>query len=118
MSKKKDGLVKQENNKEKPATGFHTNPERINKKGRPPAGESWAEILREIGEEIHPKTGKPFKEAVSRKIWNKAVGGDTQSIKEIMNRMDGMPKQSHEVEGNVTFVIDKSLGQKGGEPKE
>ena len=92
--------------------GFQDNPQNINRKGRPPAGESWADILRQIGEEIHPKTGKPFKEAVSRKIWSKAVGGDVQSMKEIMNRMDGMPKQQSEIEGIVNVFLHDSLKQK------
>ncbi len=115
MDKKKDGLVKQGNNKKKPATGFHTNPERINKKGRPPAGESWAEILRQIGEEVDPKSGKQFKEAVGRKVWKLCLEGNVNVIKELFNRMDGMPlrhvditSDGEKIESPVIFTPKRS----------
>lgn len=115
MAKKKKtkNAVKQRSNSKKKATKASWKPGQSgNPKGRPPAGESWAEILRQVGEETYPRTGKPFKEAVSRKIWNMAAAGDIQSIKEIMNRMDGMPQQNLGVEGSLTVVIDKSLEKK------
>lgn len=90
--------------------GFQDNPQNINKKGRPPRGWSWAEILEEVAEQVEPKSGKKFKELVSKRIWVKAVNGDMSAMKEIMNRMDGFPKSSTDVtsdgekiEGIVVF---------------
>lgn len=58
--------------------------------GRPKS--YFGKILAEIGEEIEPKTGKPFKQLVSRRLWVDAVNGNINAIKEIINRLDGLPQ--------------------------
>ena len=63
-----------------------------NPKGRPPKGWAWAELLEDVGEEIEEKSGKKFKELVSRRLWAESVSGNVQAIKDLMNRMDGLPK--------------------------
>jgi len=65
-----------------------------NPQGRPPLNWSWAELLREVGEEIEPKSGKQFKSLVSKRLWIECVNGNVGAIKELFNRMEGMPKQS------------------------
>lgn len=65
-----------------------------NPKGRPKREWTWAGLLEEIGENVEPKSKKKFKELVGRKLWVMAANGDAVAIKEIFNRMDGMPKQS------------------------
>ncbi|KKM27880.1 hypothetical protein LCGC14_1570250, partial [marine sediment metagenome] len=52
-----------------------------------------------------------FKALVSKRIWVKAANGDIMAIKEIFNRMDGMPKQSTDVTatGSFTVIIDEVL---------
>lgn len=80
--------------------GFASHPENINREGRPPAGWSWAELLRDMGEEIEPKTGKQFKQLVTKRIWLECVNGNVGAIKELFNRMEGMPKQNMDLNVN------------------
>lgn len=80
--------------------------------GRPKKGNTWADILEEVGEQIEKKSGKTFKSLVSKRLWVECVNGNVTAIKELMNRMDGMPKQNVGVEGSVTVLIDKSLEKK------
>lgn len=68
-----------------------------NPNGRPPAGFSWAETLREVGEEIEPTTGKKYRELVSRRIWLECVNGNVGAIKELFNRMEGLPRAVSDV---------------------
>jgi len=83
-----------------------------NPKGRPPAGWSWAELLREAGEEIDKKSGKPFKELVSKKLWKKCMEGDVRAIKELMNRMDGMPLQKVEAKVRGDLIVRQTTYKK------
>lgn len=88
-----------------------------NPNGRPKREWTWSGILEEVGEQIEPKSGKKFKELVSKRLWLKAVNGDTVAIKEIMNRMDGMPKQAIEHEGEVkTLIVFDLDGKEETEP--
>ena len=64
-----------------------------NPNGRPKREWTWSGLLEEIGERVEPKSQRQFKELVGMKLWIKAANGDTLAIKEIFNRMDGMPKQ-------------------------
>lgn len=95
----------------KPVAGFNANPQNINRKGAPKRKWTWAGLLEEVGEEIEPKSKKKFKDLVSKKLWIKAVNGDIVATKEILNRMDGMPKQATEIEGEIHFTIDSSFKQ-------
>jgi hypothetical protein len=61
--------------------------------GRPKKDWTWAKLLERVGEEIEPKSGKKFKELVSRRLWLECVNGNLIAIKELFNRMDGMPMQ-------------------------
>jgi len=95
--------VKQQKNsdskeqKEPKKTGFQLFPENINRNGRPPKSWSWAELLEDVGEEIEEKTGKKFKHLVSKRLWFECINGNVGAIKELFNRMEGMPKQSTDI---------------------
>lgn len=82
----------------------------INRKGRPPTGNAWAELLRAVGEEKEPKTGKKFKELVSKRLWIECVNGNIGAIRELFNRMEGLPKQAIKHEGSeeepITIVFE------------
>ena len=52
----------------------------------------FGQILSDIGDEIETKSGKKFKELVSRRLWVDAVNGNTNAIREIINRLDGLPQ--------------------------
>lgn len=72
----------------KPKAGFDTNPQNINKKGRPKKGHSITETIREM------MTEKPeIKRALSTKILDMAMKGDITAMKTIWQYMDGMPVQ-------------------------
>lgn len=83
-----------------PTTGFHTNPERINKKGAPKREWTWAGLLEAVGEEVEEKSGKKFKDLVSKRLWVDAVNGSLGAQKEILNRMDGFPIATQHIAGS------------------
>jgi len=87
-------------NYNKPTVGFHTNPERRNN-GRTPREWTWKGLLEQASEEMIDlknedgevvSKGK-LKDIVAKRVWKMAANGDIQAIKEIFNRMDGMPVQ-------------------------
>lgn len=78
-----------------PTAGFNKNPGNINKKGRPKREWTWAGLLEQAAEET--KDAKTRKQIVTEKLYELAEKGDMTAIKEVMNRTDGMPKQSTDV---------------------
>lgn len=79
--------------------GFASHPENINRKGRPPRGWTWVDLLEEVGEEVEEKTGKKYKHLVSKRLWVECANGNISAIKELMNRTDGLPKQVLDIKG-------------------
>lgn len=71
--------------------------------GRPKRGWNWAKLFEEaVDEELTTKDGKmtaQAKQFIVKKLVRMAVDGDMTAVKEIINRMDGMPKQSTEIGG-------------------
>lgn len=67
--------------------------------GRPKKDWTWSGLLEKVGEEIEPKTGKPFKELVSKRLWIDAINGNLGAIKEIFNRTEGLPIAKQEITG-------------------
>jgi len=55
--------------------------------------------LIELAMEEESETGIPYKKIVYTKLVSMAKAGDIQAIKEINNRLDGMPKQTTELTG-------------------
>lgn len=63
-----------------------------NPNGRPKREWTWAGLIEDAMEE-QDETGIPYKKTVTRKLRQLAKAGDITAIKEVMNRMDGMPTQ-------------------------
>lgn len=101
-------------NHNKPTTGFHTNPDRINKNGRPKAEWTWSGLLKEMMDESE-EDGEPVKVKVARALKLKAYEGDVVAIKEIGNRVEGLPKQVIEQNGtldvNLTSLTEEQLDE-------
>lgn len=87
-----------------PTNGFNKNPENINRGGRPKAPWTWAGLIREALEEID-EGGEQVKKKVSKSLVLKAIEGDVQALKEIGNRIDGMPKQEIDAKGDINIYI-------------
>lgn len=66
----------------------------INRSGRPPIGDSWADLIKKAGELIDPMTKKQFKVLVVEQLYLKASRGDISAIREIFDRTDGKPKMA------------------------
>ena len=92
--------------------------------GRKKRDWTWSGLLEKVGEEVEPKSGQKFKELVSRRIWIEAVNGNMIAIKEITNRMDGMPAQTNILAGDgvspltIRIVDDKPYDTNRVEHKE
>lgn len=71
--------------------------------GRPKREWTWASLFEEAMEEEMAEATKgkknKIKKIITKKLAKMAMDGDMQAIKEITNRMDGMPKQSTEIGG-------------------
>ena len=80
-------------NHNKPTAGFNKNPNNINKNGRPKREWTWAGLIEEQMEKVGPDK-KAVKEAVAASLIAKALEGDVAAIKEVGNRIDGMPQQA------------------------
>ena len=76
-----------------PTAGFNSNPQNINKDGRPKRDWTVAGLIEQAMEE-EDETGVPYKKAVYNKLVSLAKNGDVMAIKEVNNRLDGMPSQS------------------------
>jgi len=89
-------------------TGAAANPN-----GRPKKNWTWAGLYEQAAEEELKTTDGQIKEKakvfIAKKLVRMAVDGDIAAIKEITNRMDGMPKQTGD--HNVTIVTPILGGQ-------
>ena len=95
------------NTRDKKPTGFQLNPDNINRKGRPKVDDSWAGILRRIGQSnsVHvilkdregkekeffaeAPEGKTIKEAVAGMLYASALNGNHVVANLIMERTEG-----------------------------
>lgn len=96
-----------------PVNGFDKRPDDGNKNGRPPREWTWKGLLEEAAEEVIElknnegvvvSQGK-LREVVTKRVWNMAANGDMTAIKEIMNRMDGMPAQTLNHDGEIKIDL-------------
>lgn len=87
--------------------GFHTHPDRINKKGRPKLPDL-KEIMAEIlGEE---KDGKTALEAIVAKLRQLAAQGNIKAAEVLLSRGYGLPRQHVEHSGELTTInIQKTI---------
>jgi hypothetical protein len=66
-----------------------------NPAGRPPGSVSIVEGIKNKLMEIEPENKKTYLEMFLNKLFAKAIGeGDQQLMRDIINRIDGMPKQT------------------------
>lgn len=75
--------------------------------GRPEGSVSIVEGIKRKLLEIEPANKKTYLELFLSKLFLKAIKeGDTSLIRDIINRVDGMPKQNTEISGglNVTEI--------------
>lgn len=92
--------------------GFHTDPDRINKAGRPKGSKNLSTILREmLDEEVdvvidNKKERRSFQEVIVRKLIKKANDGDMRAITEIFDRIEGKAKQEikHEIQRGILNI--------------
>ena len=78
--------------------------ETLNPNGRPKRDWTVAGLIEQAMEE-EDETGVPYKKAVYNKLVSLAKNGDVAAIKEVNNRLDGMPKQTLEHEGGLDIRL-------------
>lgn len=88
----------------KPVAGFNVNPQNINREGRPKAEWTMSAMYREALEEAD-EAGVPKYKILAKKLIEKANEGDVVAIKELNNRIDGMPAQTVNNNGTITHNV-------------
>jgi hypothetical protein len=71
----------------KPSTGFQDHPENINRKGRPPKGQTLTEVL----------LSKKPKEEIADLIIELLNQRDPSTLRFVYNHIDGLPKARQEI---------------------
>ena len=92
-----------------PTNGFDKHPENINRKGRPPKGQTITEAIKEILEREPPETpGRIYKLIFAEAMVKSAITGNPAAMRLLMNYCDGMPvqKQILSTEDDEPFVIE------------
>lgn len=82
--------------------------------GRPKSPWTFKGLYEEAMEELLSTVdGKTIeaKRAVAKRIVKMAVEGDINAMREIANRVEGLPKQSVETSGSITVSFDPALKQ-------
>lgn len=79
--------------------GFEANPQNINKKCAPKKEWTMTGLIKASLEESNEK-GISYKVVITNKLRELAMRGDMQAIKEITNRLDGMPTQKTDLTTN------------------
>ena len=91
---------------------FTKNDPRINRKGRPKKGSSFADALRyEVDQMKEQPDGKGKELAlrgIAKKVLELATNGDIQAIKLVAAYLDGLPRQS--VDTTLTGNMNISIG--------
>lgn len=80
----------------KTSTSFKPNDPKINRNGRPKREWTVAGLIEEAMEEQDEK-GISYKQIVYRRLVELARRGDMLAVKEINNRLDGMPAQKTDI---------------------
>ncbi len=81
-----------------------------NPKGRPKGSFSLVTLLKKKLEQMPGGKNKTYAEYFIDRVLNKAIkDGDVSMMRDVLNRVDGMPKQNHEVGGvggkDITFKV-------------
>ncbi len=75
-----------------------------NPHGAPKRTWTWAEELTKAVEE-HDKNGTPIKEIIAKTLVRETNKGNVQAMKLLLDRMDGLPKQSLEHSGEINSSV-------------
>ena len=76
-----------------------------NPSGRPKREWTWSGELEKALNEVDPESGITYKELVSKSLIKAARKGDSHATKILMDRMDGMPSQPLEHEGEIKQTV-------------
>ena len=68
-----------------------------NPAGRPKKEWTWSGLIRDIGEENPENSVLQNKDIAIKALWAKSKRGDVMALKEIGNRLDGLPQQKVDV---------------------
>lgn len=80
----------------------------INRNGRPQGGVSIVDALRRRLEEIEPQEKRMYLDIFVDKIISKSLTeGDVAMMKDVINRIDGMPLQSIQHSGEINTGLTK-----------
>ena len=74
-----------------------------NPNGRPPSGQAFSDLLRREAEKVDPDSGLSNAEVIAAALVRLAKEGNVTAIERYADRLDGKPKQSMEVTGNIEF---------------
>ena len=94
-------LSKMANNENLGGNTFADRPQDINRNGRPKKEYCLTDILKEQGniKDVESKEGMiSRKEAIGKKLWAMAMGGDVTALKYLYDRVDGKPLQTIEAQ--------------------
>jgi hypothetical protein len=76
-----------------------------NPKGRPPKGWALSDLIEDGMDEEEPKTKKQFKELIIKRLIVECVNGNIMAMRELFNRIEGMPRMKMEVDSKVDMKI-------------
>lgn len=97
--------------------GFAAHPETINRKGRPRNGQTLSGAFREMLDKKYDNK-RTYREMIRDRIFNIISNGeDTSSliaIRDLLNRLEGMPRQSIDVSQKVYMIIDPNMEDENG----
>lgn len=109
-----DNIEEENNTKESckttPKVGFHTNPERINRNGRPKKGTAIADCMREyLDGEIDGQDGKTRKQAFVRAIYAAAMKGNTAAQALIWHTLEGRPDSKIDITTDTKPALQEQI---------
>lgn len=88
--------------------------------GRPKKPYSVTSMLREYGEEIDPETGLTRAQRLAKRLWVMVDDGDKWAIGEIVDRLEGKPREHIAVEditADPMYELLKDITQQNAEPE-
>lgn len=88
-----------------PTNGFDKRPHDINLIGGPKKEWTWTGLIKKALEQVEKDSGMQYKELVTNSLINKALSGDVVAIKEIGNRIEGIPNQQIDITSGGQSLI-------------
>lgn len=81
----------------------------INRKGAPKRDWTWAGVLQDAVEKADAEDGRTVKEIVADSLIREAKKGNVHALRDLMNRMDGMPQQDivsdgEAIKGPIVYI--------------